>query len=353
MAKKPKSTKKPTRSGKIFTISRQVMNSKTGLGVAKLRGSLKGAEALEGEPPGGVPIPTPVSMTVVAAAAELGLRLSDALKRRLSRERIHTLADLAAMGGLDKVRGVSLKSTHPHVTKLNAFLRLAPLGITPKAIPALMDLNIDSPRKLAMLRRKDVLKVAKALGISKLDVGPLALKAQGLANDSRMAVANTLLYSRRSPPQWLTGEGDEACGCTCAEENSTVSRFAYLVDLLERRPGTSVVIGRRVRMRIDYRVWYDELKLDMKGLAPSSGREQIPQIVLCNEVLARAFPDPLTKDERFLIRRCLIQALLGFAQMTIRTVAEAVTRLLPSSARNVSDLVQRLQETLRADLLSP
>ena len=119
----------------------------------------------------------------------------------------------------------------------------------------------------------------------------------------------------------------------CADNVSALSRFAYFIYLVRKTGKTLVELDARLHQRF-------------RTLTPDSGQDELAQIELCVEILARALSRDLRDGEEMKPRRYVIARMLLLLPVGLHDLAVKVHASHPSIG--VASLEAKLRELLSA-----
>ena len=235
----------------------------------------------------------------------------------------------------------SLKLTKEGNSTLGAHARLKAVGIPAAQTAELFQAGIKSALDLAQLnvgRRK---VIADQYRIPEEQIQQWQKLAAGIVRRVSMGISQTAVNASASFPQWLQPALEVGAGA-CEDEDtaaSALSKYADFIYLLNKT--------KQPVQELD-----DIMHQEFGAITATSSLDSIRQIDICIEVLSRAYPGPLTHDERMRIVRHTLVSNWAVIPISPAEIFQVLVARLDLTLADLADLARRFQAALMADILS-
>lgn len=275
-------------------------------GGSESRASILPIDMLERDPLAGLDLP----------AADAGI---------LAEHQVATLRDWVSSGRHLPVSAAT-------ASLLDARARLTAAGINADAAAGFIENGIDSISSLASLDAAARKRLSGPLGLDDDKLADVIKRAGDTERNLWTNLAGSLLRIRGYVPG-VFSRNPPVCG-VCRDDTSIVGRYRYFLYLVAQTGKSRALLD-------------ETLHQDLPAITAQSGNDRIPQLQICNEVLARRY-GALTDEQARPGRRLLISAILGAMRGSARHAAE---KAIAAGALGVGadDLTQRLTAALLGD----
>ncbi len=267
--------------------------------------------------------------------------ITDEDRAPLTAAGIATLEDWAIGRGEAKV---SPETGHT----LDGLTRLRAIGIWGDDAIKLVNAALDSAVSLAQLSDAQAEKAASEAGLEWEKVRVARDAARDHLWDVHHFVGETYKSGARLPewkkPQWpelprLIGVDSQMECADCPAERSAYSPFAYFMYLVS---STGLALSELEAI----------LHQDLAKLSPESDRMPVAQIVLCVNVLFRAYPGA-GREEFLPYVRAQIASYLLFIRTSIHDIAQQLTETTAFSGKSTQEVESLLQDLVSLPADSP